>query len=206
MLSGVHVRSEPMLARLDSGAMRFNCRRILPFSRIFKASGDASRRLQKVGARDGLGIDCPDKRFFFTSITVAFFVSGTGIREAVLMLLESVEERLPGLGLEKLAGDGLCGRESARVEEASCALLKSVKAINLREGLVDGLIRLPSEIPLRREAWRIGKLVSSIACFAPSPLEGLLSHRVFFTSRLELSSSCEGELLSFALAYEVGDD
>ena len=62
-----------------------------------------------MGGRPAFGIEEPDVRFFFTSMTVAFFGSMIGIREAVFVALDVKLELdiLPGLGLEKLAGEGL---------------------------------------------------------------------------------------------------
>ena len=101
----VHVRSscEPD----DDSAVcdRFNCRLSLPSSSIFRASGDASLRLPKVGTAAGVvaaGAAIPP---FFTLMTVAFLESKIGIREAVLMARPLKLE--DGRGLEKLAGDGL---------------------------------------------------------------------------------------------------
>lgn len=70
-----------------------------------------------------------DRRFFFTSMTVAFFASGIGMREAVFMLLE----RLPGLGREKLAGDGLCRRESDLFGEEGVSMIISADGVHFCE-------------------------------------------------------------------------
>ena len=110
--------------------MRCNCRRILPFSRILSASGEARRRLPKVGSPIDLGGNGDGDGSFATSTTVAFLESGTGMRDAVLMLvdLRELREALPGLGLEKLAGEGLCGRDSVDVGDVVSSRLCSIEA------------------------------------------------------------------------------
>lgn len=100
----------------------------MPFSRIFKASGDARRRLPNVGIPEVFGIVGVAGRSFFTSTMVAFFESGIGMREAVFMDrgVAPVLVVLPGLGLEKLAGDGLCVCDATELGDAAPALVKSV--------------------------------------------------------------------------------
>lgn len=92
--------------------------------------------------------------FFLTSTTVAFLVSGMGIREAVLLALPLMlhPDVLLGLGREKLAGDGLCGRESTDVGVAVSSLVKSVKPMNLFMGPFCGVTTRPLVILFRSEA------------------------------------------------------
>ena len=108
---------------------------------------------------------------------------------------------LPGRGLEKLAGEGLCGRDSANVGEPSRARVKSVNPMTLCAELPDGATILPFEILLRSEAWRAGKSRSALECARSSFEEGSALVRVFFISRPEppLSST---DLLSMALTNE----
>ena len=135
------------------------CRLIFPFSSIFRASGEASRRLPNVGTPVDLCRVGVFGRSFFTSMMVAFFESGIGMREAVFMDLgvAVVVDMLPGLGREKLAGDGLCVRDSVEAGDADSSLVKSVKVMTCCLEPTLGVMILPLEILLRSDAFRAGK-------------------------------------------------
>lgn len=68
-------------------------------------------------------------------------------------------DMLPGLGLEKLAGDGLCVRDSVEAGDAASGLVKSVMVITWCLEPSVGVIRLPLDILLRSDALRAGKSV-----------------------------------------------
>ena len=68
-------------------------------------------------------------------------------------------DMLPGLGLEKLAGEGLCVRDSVEAGDAVSGLVKSVMVITWCLEPRAGVIRLPSDILLRRDALRAGRSV-----------------------------------------------
>lgn len=112
--------------------VRCICRLIFPFSRIFRASGELSRRLPNVGSPVSLDMFGVVPCSFLTSTIVAFFESGMGMREAVFMDLADIGvpfDRLPGLGLEKLAGEGLIVRDCTEAGDIISALVKSVMVV-----------------------------------------------------------------------------
>ena len=90
---------------------------------------------------------------------VAFFESGIGMREAVFIDLGvvAVVDMLPGLGREKLAGEGLCVRDSVEAGDAESTLVKSVKVMTCCLEPPLGVMMLPLEILLRSDALRAGK-------------------------------------------------
>ena len=93
-----------------------------------------------------------------TSTVVAFFESSIGIRDAVFIErgVATVLAMLPGLGLEKLAGDGLWVRDPVEHGDAAPALVNSVMVVICCLVPVVGVIKLPLEILLRSEALRVG--------------------------------------------------
>jgi hypothetical protein len=117
---------------------RFSCCRLIPWSRTLSGSGELIRRPPKLNPLSPFGIGMADERLLLISTSVAFFGSDIGIREAVLCILAGVVaaaagtdvmdgyDMLVGRGLEKLAGDGLCGRElklPSRVKSVESAIL-----------------------------------------------------------------------------------
>ena len=89
---------------------------------------------------------------------VAFFESGIGIREAVFIDrgVAAVLAMLPGLGLEKLVGDGLCVLDPVEHGDAAPVLVKSVMVVTWYLEPVVGVTKLPLEILLGSEALRVG--------------------------------------------------
>lgn len=136
---------------------------------------------------------------------MAFFESGIGIREAVF--IDPVEE-LPGRGLEKLAGEGLCGRDSAGVGDAASFLVESVKPINRSVELVTGVVRLLLDILLRCE-WlcvrksTFGRASVELRWLSSLALTGL---EASLTLMDDLWLTWIGVLLSVALVYEDAGD
>ena len=146
----------PLLALVG---VRCICRRIFPFSSIFRALGEASRRLPNLGKADGLGNEGVTECSFRTSTTVGLFDSRMGMREAVFIVLgfDEMLDMLPGLGLEKLAGEGLCGRDSIEAGDTESMRVKSVMVTTCCRDPGVGVIKLPADILLRRDAFLVGR-------------------------------------------------
>jgi len=171
---------------------------LIPLSRI-SAVFASRRRLPKVGALEALAAEFCEPRAL-TSTTVAFLLSGIGRRDAVftpLMLPVGVGRRvLPGLGLEKLAGEGLCKRESDGEGDVAPGRVKSVNVMNfLEEPAVCGIM-LPLEILALMELVRLGSVVGSIVLMG---VEKSSLVRTMLEARTFGASDGVGEL-SLALA------
>jgi len=129
------------------------------------------RRFPKLRPLSPLGTGIADERRLLMSTRVAFFGSDIGMREAVLCVLTGVAtitvdvgavdgcETLVGRGREKLAGEGLCGRE---VKFTS--LVKSVKPMTLLPLSGPQSIKLPLLSRSRSEVVRAGYEVGVLSC------------------------------------------